>query len=125
MTTRKITTEENGGTVPVACTLTSADLAAQSARWEQLAARAMTERVETAHGLRIVFRADPGAAEELRALVAVENECCPWADWTAGMNDGQIVLNVHSTGEGIAALHAMFTSVQPSRPRAMTDLADQ
>jgi hypothetical protein len=116
MTTRKIATEENGCSAPVACTLTSADLAAQSARWEQLAARAMTERVETAHGLRIFFRADPGAAEELRALVAVENECCPWADWTVGRNDGQLVLNVHSTGEGIAALHTMFTSVQPSRP---------
>ena len=116
MTTRKTTTEENGGTVPVACTLTSPGLAAQSARWEQLAARAMTERAQTAHGLRIVFRADPGAEQELRALVAVENECCPWADWTIAVNDGQIVLNVHSTGEGIATLHAMFTSTQPTRP---------
>ena len=116
MATRKITNEENGGTVPVACTLTSADLAAQSARWEQLAARTMTERAETAHGLRIFFRPDPGAQEELRALVAVENECCPWADWTVGMNDGQIMLDVHSTGEGIATLHAMFTSMQPARP---------
>lgn len=124
MTTRKIATEENGGTVPVACTLTSADLAAQSARWEQLAALAMIERVETADGLRIFFRADLGVEEELRALVAIESECCPWADWTVGMNDGQIVLNIHSTGEGITTLHAMFTSMQPAPPRALTDLAD-
>ena len=124
MTTRKIATEENGGTVPIACTLTSADLAAQSARWEQLAARAMTERVETAHGLRIFFRADPGAEEELREFLAVENGCCPWADWTVGMNDGQIVLNIHSTGEGIATLHAMCTSMHAAPPRAVTDLAD-
>jgi hypothetical protein len=117
MTTQQDTAGENGGTVPVACTLTSADLAAQSARWEQLAARAMTERIETAHGLRISFRADLGAEEELRALVAVENECCTWAGWTIEMNAGQIVLNVHSTGEGIATLHGMFTSLQPSRPR--------
>jgi hypothetical protein len=116
MSTRKITTEENGGTGPVACALTSADLAAQRARWERLAARAMTERVETAHGLRIFFRADPGAEDELRALVAVENECCPWADWTVRMNDGQVVLNVHSTGEGIATLHAMFTSDRQRQP---------
>jgi len=32
------------------------------------------------------------------------------------MNDGQIVLDVHSAGEGIASLHGMFTSLQPSRP---------
>jgi hypothetical protein len=113
MTTQQITTGDNGGTVPIACTLTSADLAAQSARWEQLAARAMTERIETERGLRISFRADPGAEEELRALVAVENECCPWADWTIAMNAGQIVLNVHSTGEGIATLRSMFTTLQP------------
>lgn len=115
MTAQENTTGENGGAVPVACTLTSADLAVQSARWGQLAARTMTKRIETAHGLRISFQACPGAEEELRALVAMENECCPWADWTIGMNAGQIVLNVHSTGEGIAALHGMFTSPQPSR----------
>jgi hypothetical protein len=108
MTAQQITAEENGGTVPVACTLTSADLAAQSDRWEQLAARAMTERAETAHGLRIFFRSEPGAEEELRALVAVENECCPWADWTVETNNGQIVLNVRSTRQGVATLHAMF-----------------
>jgi hypothetical protein len=118
MTTRKSTTGEDGDAVPVACTLTSADLAAQSTRWEQLAARAMTERVQTTHGLRIFFRADPGAEEELRALAAVESQCCPWADWTVGVNDGQIVLDVHSTGEGIATLHAMFTSTQQTLPRA-------
>ena len=108
MTTPQITAEENGGTVPVACTLTSADLAAQSDRWEQLATRAMTERAETAQGLRIFFRSEPGAEEELRALVAVENECCPWADWTVEVNNGHIVLNIRSTGQGVATLHAMF-----------------
>ncbi|MBV9380408.1 MAG: hypothetical protein JO242_07020 [Streptosporangiaceae bacterium] len=103
-------TEETGRTVPVACTLTSADLAAQRDRWEQLITRAMTARIETAQGLRIVFRSDSGTGGELRALVAVENECCRWADWTVETHDGQIVLSVRSTGEGVAVLHAMFTS---------------
>ena len=56
--------------VPVACTLGVADLAAQRRRWEQLMARAQTGRAETADGLRLSFR--PEAEEELRALVAVE-----------------------------------------------------
>jgi hypothetical protein len=114
MTTHHITTEDSGGTVPVACTLTSAGLAAQVGRWEQVAALAMTERAETEHGLRIVFRAEPGAEEELRALVAVEEECCAWADWTVEADDRQIVLDVRSAAEGIATLHAMFTSLRPS-----------
>ena len=107
------------GQAPVACSLTPAGLAAQAGRWERLAARAMTERTETAHGLRIGFRPEPGAEQELRALVAVEAECCPWATWTVTASARQIVLDVRSSGQGIAALHAMFTtlrSAQPARP---------
>src|SRR6266478_94198 len=66
--------------IPVACTLGVADLAAQRRRWEQLMARALTARDETPDGLRLSFR--PEAAEELRALVAVETGCCAWAAWT-------------------------------------------
>src|SRR5580704_17521324 len=95
-------------TIPVACTLSSAGLAAQRSRWEQLIARAMTERAETVEGVRISFV--PGADDELRALVAVETECCPWATWTVERATGTIVLHVRSTADGIGALHSMFTS---------------
>ena len=43
--------------------------------------------------------------------MAVENECCPWADWTVDSDDEQIVLDVRSAREGIATLHSMFTSL--------------
>jgi len=98
-------------TPPVACTLASADLAAQGRRWERLAAWAMTGRTDTADGLRMVFRPEPGAEDELRALVAVENECCRWADWTVEVADEQIVLAVRAAGDGITALHGMFSGM--------------
>ena len=98
-------------TPPVACTLTSADLAAQGQRWQRLAGRAMTERTETVDGLRMSFRPEPGAEEELRALAAVENECCRWADWTVEADDGQIVLAVRASGDGVTALHGMFAGL--------------
>jgi hypothetical protein len=110
MTKQQITNDENAGAVPVACSLTPAGLATQSDRWEHLATRAMTERSETAYGLRICFRADPGVQEELGELVAVENECCAWAAWTVETSAGQLVLDVRSTAAGIATLHGMFTS---------------
>ena len=100
---------------PVACSLTPAGLAAQASRWTRLADRAMTERTKTAHGLRMGFRPEPGAEQELRELVAVETECCPWATWTVETSAGQVVLDIRSAGEGIAALHAMFTGLRPSR----------
>ena len=93
-------------TTPVACTLTPAGLAAQGERWHQLMVRAVTERAETADGLRIRFRLE--AEEELRALVAVEAGCCPWATWTVERDAGTIVLDVRSTAVGVATLAGMF-----------------
>jgi hypothetical protein len=116
MTSHITVTSGNGSTAPVACTLTAAGLAAQASRWERLAARAMAERTETANGLRMSFRREPGVEEELRLLVAVENECCAWADWTVAINADQIVLDVHSTEQGIATMHGMFTSLHPAQP---------
>ena len=114
-TTTATTTDEcSPGTVPIACTLTPAGLAAQAGRWERLAARAMTECARTAHGIRIWFRPEPGAEEELRALVAVETGCCPWATWTVQPSGGQIMLDVRSSGDGITALHDMFTGLRQS-----------
>jgi hypothetical protein len=111
--TEQITAEGNGATVPVACALTPSDLAAQRDRWERLADRAMAEGVETADGLRLVFRPEPGVEEELHALAAAENECCPWAAWSVQAKARQVVLDVRSTGPGIAVLHSMFTSLRP------------
>ena len=115
MTTQH-STSQDGATVPVACTLTRADLAAQRGRWERLAARALTERAQTARGLRLSFRPVAGAEHELRQLVAVENQCCRWATWTVQTRAGHVVLDIRSAGEGIAALHAMFTSLHPAPP---------
>jgi hypothetical protein len=104
-------TGQHGGVPPVACALTSADLAAQATRWRQLAAQALTERTETGYGLRLTFRTQPSVADELRRLAAVENQCCPWATWTVETGAQQVVLDVRSTGDGITTLHTMFTGL--------------
>ena len=116
MTMHASVTSETGSTAPVACTLTTAGLAAQASRWEHLAARAMAARTQTRHGLRLSFRREPAVEEELRILAAAENECCAWADWTVQTSAGQIVLDVRSTGQGIATLHRMLASLQPAQP---------
>jgi len=115
MATHDITAQD-GGAPPVACALTPGDLAAQATRWRQLAAQAMTERTETGYGLRLTFRTQPSVADELRRLAATENQCCPWATWTVETSAGRIVLDVRSAGEGIAALHTMFTGLSPAPP---------
>jgi len=83
----------------IACTLTTADLAEQSARWRALT---QTAREETPAGLRVTFA--PGSEDELDELVAVENECCRWAQWRI---EGTTLV-VTSTGDGVSVLHGMF-----------------
>ena len=98
-----------GKTPAVACTLTRDDLGTQSERWTALRNAAGLARIETGDGLRLSFRAEPGVEVELRALAAVENECCAWASWDVSRDDGEVVLHARSTGEGVATLHSMFT----------------
>ena len=99
----------------IACTLSSAGLAAQAGRWERLIAQALTGRTETADGLRMSFRPGSGVEEELRRLVAVEAECCSWTSWAVETDAGSTVLDVRSAGPGIAALRGMFRPAQAAR----------
>lgn len=108
MTTPQIPSGQRDDTGPVACTLMPADLAAQVGRWARLIARAMTGRAETPDGVRLSFRSEPGTEDELRALVAAENQCCSWATWTVDTSTGTTVLDVRSSGDGVAALYTMF-----------------
>lgn len=101
--------------VPIACTLTPADLAGQAHRWQQLLDRELTTRAETGDGLRLRFR--PEAEAELRALAGVETGCCPWATWTVQTGAGEVILDVRAAAEGVAVLHGMFRPAVPGQGR--------
>jgi hypothetical protein len=93
----------------IVCTLGAGDLAAQREHWGRLIAASALERTERPDGLRIRFRPDRGVADDLHALVATERECCAWARWSVTVAADQVVLDITSTGDGITALHSMFT----------------
>src|SRR5215467_8964324 len=102
------------GSTPVACSLSQPDLEGRESRWEALAARALTERANTAQGVRLSFRPEPGAEDELRALAAAETECCSWATWRVHVSPAQLILYVSAAGDGVFALQLMFAGLQPS-----------
>jgi hypothetical protein len=112
MTAAQTPADDTTASLPVACSLTREGLADQAGRWVRLAARAMTGHTKTADGFQLGFRPEPGIEEELRALVAVETQCCPWATWTVQASMTQLVLDVRATGDGVTALHGMFTGLQ-------------
>ena len=112
MTAAHTPDEDTAASVPVACSLTMEGLAEQAGRWTRLAAGALTARALTADGLRLDFRPEPGIEEELRALVAVETQCCPWATWTVQASATQLVLDVRAAGDGVTVQHGMFPGPQ-------------
>jgi hypothetical protein len=98
----------------VACTLTETDLKTQRERWINLGENFGLGREEADDGLRLIFENHPAVEAELRALVEVENECCGWAAWSVERSeDGTLVMAARSQGDGVAALHGMFTSATP------------
>jgi len=92
----------------VACTLSDTDLKTQQERWLVLGENFGLGRQETEDGLRLSFRYHPAIREELDALVAVENECCTWADWSVEGDDDVLVMAARSEGTGVETLHGMF-----------------
>lgn len=96
---------------PAACTLTQTDLRTQRERWLALGERFGLARVETADGLRLRFRYGPAVQRELRALVAIESECCSWAAWSVERENNVLVVAARSTGDGVPTLHSMFTQL--------------
>ena len=113
MTATQNPADDTPAAPPVACSLTPAGLAEQADRWRRLGARALTGQEKTADGIRLSFRAEPGAEQELRALAAVEAGCCPWASWAVRASAARLVLDVRAAGDGVAALHDMFSGMRP------------
>ena len=93
----------------IACTLTGTNQTEQRERWLTLRERFGTDRHEVADGLRLTFEDRPEVETELRSLLAVENDCCAWADWTVERADGTLVMAARSQGDGVPTLHGMFT----------------
>jgi hypothetical protein len=61
----------------VACSLSQASLARRSARWQELASRALQQASRTPHGQQLTFSTSQEAADELEELAALERRCCP------------------------------------------------
>jgi hypothetical protein len=101
---------------PVACTLGSSELGTQAERWKWLFTQTGFGRTETDARLRVHFMRS--AEAELTALVAVERECCKWAEWTIEADEDGLILEITSTGDGISVIHTWLLEQNPFVPIA-------
>lgn len=101
---------------PVACSLGQSDLTERAGRWNELAKRALAQVSQTKRGLRLVFGAAPGVADELGALAAAERECCAFATWSVRAADDELVLEVSGDSpEAVTAVQGMFAGLRPDQ----------
>jgi hypothetical protein len=98
---------------PVACSLGQSGLAQRTERWQALYARALSQKSATRRGLRLVFDARPGVADELEALAALERECCAFATWSVRAEDAELTLEISGDSEeAVAAVRSMFATLR-------------
>ena len=96
-----------GAEPPVACSLTSAQLADRAAAWRHVIEGWGVQRRRLPGAVEIRFRADPGVAETVGELAALERECCPWFESTVSVEE-TVVLEMRSSDDGVAVLAATF-----------------
>jgi hypothetical protein len=90
-------------TPPIACTLSSSDLADREGAWRKLLGSGLVERDQVPGGIRL--RPEPGAADALIQLIDLERECCAWIKFEVG--DGSVV-TLTADREGEVVLTEMF-----------------
>jgi hypothetical protein len=99
-----------GGSRPIACTLTAADLRDRSGAWAKLLGSGLVDRDRVAGGIRL--HAARGAAAALIELIDLERECCAWItfDVTHDLSSGEADVLLTAEGEGEAVLAKMFVA---------------
>ena len=65
-------------------------------------------------GVRLVFAANLGVADELRSLTALERDCCAFATWTVHERGTGLTLDVTADDpDAIAAVRSLFRALVP------------
>jgi hypothetical protein len=97
--------KRNHDDVPIACSLTAANLAERQRLWRELLDTSLLARESVPGGLRLTVR--PGAGSQLHALIDLERDCCPWI--TFAMSGESVTMT--AVGDGEEALRYMFTVI--------------
>ncbi len=98
---------------PIACSLDANQAQTRQARWQGLAATALTGHSRTRDGARHIYRALPQVEAELADLIELESHCCPFLAFELSRVEDALVLDVTGPDEAAGILD-LFAS-PPSR----------
>jgi hypothetical protein len=78
----------------IACSLQSKDQSDRVAEWVAVARRGLIAKSVTADGVVLTYRQDAAVEADLRRLVELEGECCPFLEFAVSADGGDISLGI-------------------------------
>jgi hypothetical protein len=94
--------------MPIACTLTAADLRDRQAAWLKVGAF-LRRSLDIPGGRSFEFSRASGVYESLEQLIQLEAECCAWLTFGLTQAGEQIAMTIVAEGsEGETAAREMF-----------------
>jgi hypothetical protein len=97
---------------PIACSLAAADRERRAALVAELATDALVGREREAMTLVLRFGTAEGVERRVRALAALEAECCPFLAIAVDANASEVVLRIAGPPEAAAILEGFFPDAQ-------------
>jgi len=99
----------DGAACGVACGLSPAGLRERKALIDRLLAQATTAPAPVSGGVQARFGHNAAIAQELRALIALEAECCAFLSITVTRQDDLVVLDITGPPDAQSLIDALFT----------------
>jgi hypothetical protein len=100
--------------LPIACSLSAAEMEQRAERWRRLAGEALLGSSYEERVARLRWRAEPAVERELRELVRLEGECCPFLDLKVAGLDGDLLLEISGPPEAEQIVAAFAAAPEPS-----------
>ncbi|HTR75952.1 MAG TPA: hypothetical protein VMH33_11935 [Solirubrobacterales bacterium] len=85
---------------PIACSLAGAELRNRYRDLGRFGAENLVSRSSDGDGEVLRFRRSAESEKGLRAIVAAEEECCPFLDFDLRERDGELVLRIAAGEDG-------------------------
>jgi hypothetical protein len=102
--------------LPLACSLETSALEQRLAAISELGEESLLGSTVERDRRVLRFRADRGARERLREIVAAESKCCPFLDLSLSEEDGEILLSIAAPKEAEAVAEGLAAAFDDGRP---------
>lgn len=112
-----VPTAQQDGTA-IACTLGANDFKARTDEIRHLARRSLRYASREPQALRLVY--EPEARHEVRALVAKEQQCCSFLNFSVREDTGSIELTIYAPASATEAADALFDHFAPELAASKT-----